>query len=138
MTNADIVTTACRVIWSDGDLARIPEYYAEDFKADYPMTDWGVGLDGITRLAAGIRTGFPDYHERIDELIDAGDKIVVKLTITGTHTGDMPLLAATGRRVEFRDMTVCELAGQKITRQWGLTDYLSLYQQLGVIALPGS
>lgn len=138
MNNADIVRTACRVIWSEGQLDRIGEFYADDFSADYPMTDWGEGIAGIRALAAGIRQAFPDYAETIEELIDAGSRIVVRLRISGTQHGDLPLLPATGRRVEFRDMTVCELHEGRIARQWGLTDYLTLYAQLGLVELPGT
>jgi predicted ester cyclase len=30
----------------------------------------------------------PDWHTEIDELIAEGDKIVARITMTGTHTGD--------------------------------------------------
>ena len=101
------------------------------------LTKWapGTGVGWIGH--GGIRTAFPDYHERIDELIDAGDRIVVRLTITGTHLGPMPGLEPTGRRVEFRDVSVCEVRAGRIVRQAGLTDYLTLYAQLGLVTPPG-
>ena len=87
MTNEQIVREACRVIWSEGDTSRIGEFYAEDFQADYPRTNWGSGLEGIRLLVDEIQTSFPDYQEHIDELIDAGDLIIVRLTLRGTQTG---------------------------------------------------
>jgi predicted ester cyclase len=138
MTNAEIVRNACQIIWSDGDVSRIGEFYAENFTADYPMTDWGEGLEGIKTLVLGIRTGFPDYRERIDELLVAGDDVIVRLTLQATHNGPLPNLPATGRAVEFKDVTICTVLDGKITRQRGLTDYLSLYSQLGLIELPAS
>ena len=136
MTNEQIVRDACRVIWSEGDLSRISEFYAEDFQADYPMTDWGIGLEGIEQLACGLRTSFPDYRERVDELISAGDKVVVRLTIQGTHKGPIAGFPATGKEVEFRDVTILRVVDGKITEQRGLSDLLSVYLQLGVIQLP--
>ena len=138
MTNEEIVRNACQIIWSDGDVSRIWEFYAENFTADYPMTDWGEGLEGIKTLVLGIRTGFPDYRERIDELLVAGDDVIVRLTLQATHNGPLPNLPATGRAVEFKDVTICTVLDGKITRQRGLTDYLSLYSQLGLIELPAS
>jgi predicted ester cyclase len=138
MTNEEIVRNACQIIWSDGDVSRIGEFYAENFTADYPMTDWGEGLEGIKTLVLGIRTGFPDYRERIDELLVAGDDVIVRLTLQATHNGPLPNLPATGRAVEFKDVTICTVLDGKITRQRGLTDYLSLYSQLGLIELPAS
>ena len=137
MSNADVLREACRVIWSEGDISRVDEFYAEDFRADYPMTDWGEGAKGVKALAGELRAAFPDYCEAIEELYEAGEYIIVKLTIRGTHLGAMAGLEATGRRVEFRDVTICRVSGGKILEQSGLSDYLSLYQQLGVIEVPG-
>ena len=82
------------------------------------------------------RAAFPDYRERIDELITAGDRVIVRLTIRGTHEGPLPNLPATGKSVEFSDVTICRIENGKIVEQSGLSDYLSLYLQLGVIELP--
>ena len=136
MSNEEIVRGACQIIWSEGDVDRIAEFYAVNFTADYPMTDWGEGLQGIEHLVLGIRSGFPDYQERIDELIVAGSEVIVRLTIQATHKGPLPNLPPTGRVVEFNDVTICTVIDGKITRQRGLTDYLSLYSQLGLIKLP--
>ena len=138
MTNEELVRTACQVIWTEGDVSRIGEFYAENFQADYPMTDWGTGLEGAKKLALEIRKGFPDYRERIDELIDAGDRIVVRLTIQGTHKGEYGGLPPTGNSVEFRDVTICRIENGKIVEQSGLSDLLTLFIQLGLIELPGS
>ncbi len=136
MTNEELVRTACKVIWSDHDISRIGEFYAEDFQADYPMTDWGRGIEGIEKLAIEQREAFPDYREAIDELIDAGDKIVVVLTIRGTHDGPFQGAAPTGKSFKIRDVTICECRDGKIVRQSGLSDYLAAFVQLGVVDLP--
>jgi len=133
MTNADIVREACRVVWTEGDVSRIPEFYAENFTTDYPMTQWGEGLEGIKRLAEAQRNAFPDYREQIDELYDAGEDIIVVLTIRGTNKGPMEGLEPTGREVEFRDVTICKARDGKIVKQSGLSDYFTVYQQLGLL-----
>ena len=83
MTNEQVVRDACRVVWTEGDLERVGEFYAEDFVADYPRTDWGTGVEGVRALAAGIRESFPDYRERIDELIVADDLGINDLSTFG-------------------------------------------------------
>ena len=136
MTNEEIVRAACKVIWTDGDVSRIGEFYAEDFQANYPTTNWGSGLEGAKHLATELRQAFPDYREQIDELITTGDRVIVRLTIRGTHKGPLPNLPATGKSVEFTDVTICRIENGKIAEQSGLSDYLALYLQLGVIELP--
>ena len=131
LTAAEVVREACDVIWSKGQVDRVADFYAEDFRADYPMTDWGEGLDGVARLAASVREDIPGYTEHIDELIEAGDEVVVRLTITGTNR-------RTGTQVSFRDVTMLTVRDERICYQRGLTDYLSLYIQLGVIEMPAA
>ncbi len=140
MTNEQIVRDACQVVWSDGDVSRISEFYAEDFKTDYPdypKTNWESGTEGIKNFVLGLKAGIPDYSERIDDLIDAGDRIIVRLSISGTHTGPLPNLPATGKPFEFREIAVCRVENGKIVEQCGLTDYLTFYTQLGLIEVPG-
>lgn len=137
MTDEELVRGACQVIWCDHEISRIGEFYSEDFQADYPMTDWGRGIEGIEKLAIQQREAFPDYREEIDELIDAGDKIVVVLTIRGTNEGPFQGAAPTGKPFKIRDVTICTCRNGKIARQSGLSDYLAAFVQLGIIDLPG-
>ena len=39
-SNADIVREACHVIWTEGQIDRVPDLYSDDFAADYAFTDW--------------------------------------------------------------------------------------------------
>ena len=131
--NEQIVRDACQVVWSEGDVSRIDEFYAEDFEAHYLRTNWGTGLQGIRALVEEIRGSFPDYREHIDELIVAGDLVTVRLTIRATHLGPLASYPATGKEVAFQDVTVLELRAGKIVSQRGLSDHFALYQQLGLI-----
>ncbi len=129
-TAGELVREACRVIWTEGQVERVPDFYSEDFEADYPMTDWGRGLQGVAALAESVRQDLPGYAEHIDELIEAGDEVVVRLTITASDP-------RTGVSVSFRDVTMLTVRDGRICRQRGLTDYLSLYLQLGLVQMPG-
>lgn len=130
-TAGEVVREACHVIWTLGQVERVPEFYSEDFEADYPMTDWGRGLSGVATLAENVRKDLPGYAEHIEELIEAGDEVVVRLTITGTDP-------RTGTEVSFRDVSMLTVRDGRICRQRGLTDYLSLYLQLGIVQMPGN
>ena len=77
--------------------------------------------------------GLPDYRKEIKLLIDGGEYIVVELLIEGTHTGPMNGMEPTGKAVAFRDVTILKLRDGKIIEQRGLSDYLTMFQQLGVI-----
>ena len=56
--------------------------------------------------------------------------MVVRLTITGADP-------RTGAEVNFRDVSMLTVRDGKICRQRGVTDFLSLYLQLGIVQMPG-
>ena len=127
----DIVREAMQVVWTDGDISRVSEFYAENFKADYPFPDWGEGLEGVSALASKVRVDLPGYREDIEELLIADEEVIVVLKISGFHP-------TTNEEVSFRDVTILTLENEKIIKQRGLTDLFSLYLKLGLIELPHS
>ena len=127
----DIVREAMQVIWTDGDISRVGEFYADNFKADYPFPDWGEGLEGLSALALKVRGDLPGYREDIEELLISGNEIIVVLQISGYHP-------STNEKIDFRDVTILTLENEKIIKQRGLTDLFSLYLKLGLIDLPQS
>ena len=127
----DIVREAMQVVWTDGDISRVSEFYAENFKADYPFPDWGEGLEGVSALASKVRVDLPGYREDIEELLIADEEVIVVLKISGFHP-------TTNEEVSFRDITILTLENEKIISQRGLSDLFSLYLKLGLIQMPQS
>ena len=127
----DIVREAIQVVWTDGDISRVSEFYAESFKADYPFPDWGEGLEGVSALASKVRVDLPGYREDIEELLIADEEVIVVLKISGFHP-------TTNEEVSFRDVTILTLENEKIISQRGLSDLFALYLKLGLIQMPQS
>ncbi len=129
--NEQVVRDAMQVIWNECNISRVGEFYSDAFEADYPHTDWGTGLNGICSLATQVHNDLPGYTEHIEQLIDAGDKIIVILSISGFHP-------TSGKKISFRDVTVLTLKNGKIISQQGVGDLLTLYVKLGMIDLPSN
>ena len=88
-------------------------------------------MEGVCALATQVHNDLPGYTEDIEQLIDAGDKIIVILSISGSHP-------ASGDEISFRDVTVLTIKDGKIISQRGVGDLLTLYLKLGMIDLPSS
>jgi predicted ester cyclase len=69
----------------------------------------------------------------IEDLIAEGDKVVARLTTSGTHQGVFLGLSPTGKRVMVTGIEIFRLAGGKIVEHWNTYDDLGLFQQLGVL-----
>ena len=64
------------------------EVLAEDFVVYLPYDHHPVrGNETFENWMTQFRAAFSDFHCDIDDLIDDGMKVAVRLTWTGTHTG---------------------------------------------------
>jgi predicted ester cyclase len=77
-----------------------------------------------------VRRAFPDFHNRIEELVAEGDKVVVRLTYTGTHHGELFGVGPTGTRVTYAGVAIFRIEAGRIAEGWVLGDLFGLRQQL--------
>jgi predicted ester cyclase len=86
-----------------------------------------------------FRGAFPDIHIEIEQSVSEGDKVAVYCRVTGTHTGDGLPIAPTGKRVDFHGVTIARVVDGTLREGWNCFDFLTMYQQLGVLpANPGA
>lgn len=93
------------------------------------------GPQALRELLTAYRSALPDLHTHIDDLVSAGNKIVIAFTLSGTHEGDLMGIASTGRQVKVKGMTLSHFEEGKIVEEWELLDQLTLFQQLGVLTV---
>ncbi|MDX1412351.1 MAG: ester cyclase [Nitrospirales bacterium] len=120
-------------IYNSNQLDELTEVVAEDTLTPKIMPGFGEGLEGGRNIHRTTLIGMPDWHTQIDDLIAEGDKVVARITMTGTHTGDFYGIPATGVRVEFTGIYVVRIENGKIVEHWGEEDAVGLLTQLGVM-----
>ncbi len=76
---------------------------------------------------------FPDLHVTVEDLIAEGDKIVGRVTLTGTHLGELMGIPATGKKVSFSEILIVRISNGKVVELSEVADTMSMMQQLGVI-----
>ena len=87
-------------------------------------------------MVRGAWSAFPDFHEELEERIAEGEKVVVRLTITGTQNGQWGPLPPTGKRVKFEEILILRIVEGTVVEQRGIPDDLNALRQLGVIPAP--
>lgn len=118
-----------------GDMTAIDETRAAGYVYHQPPDPDSVGLDAHREFVANMRQMMPDVKIAIDDHVVAGDRVAVRWTMTGTHTGQSPLLPVppTGRSISVSGCAIDRVEGDKIVETWNHADYLGLLQQVGVV-----
>ena len=80
-----------------------------------------------------VIAAFPDIDVTIDDIIAEGDRVVVRMTVSGTHKGEYRGIPPTGKTAVVTEMLIHRASEGKIVEGWDLTDRLGMMQQLGVI-----
>ena len=79
---------------------------------------------------------FPDYKHQIDDIYAADDKVIVRLTYTGTHTNDFMEMKPTGNKFKYKGIQIFQFANNKAINGWIVEDELAMMTQLGMELKP--
>ena len=112
--------------------AILDEVIADDY-VDYGHQPPGQGKEGAKSDYRAFIGGFKDARFDIDEMIEAGDRVVVRWTSRGTHTGSFAGLPPTQKKVEVRGISIYRLKDGKIIETRNMADIFGMLTQLGAI-----
>lgn len=77
---------------------------------------------------------FPDMEVKVTQIIAEGDNVVVHWRATGTNTGtNIYIPIATNKKGEVEGITIFRMADGRIAEEWGLTDFISLLLNWGLL-----
>ena len=110
----------------------IDEVFEPDVKQHSPFE--ATGTQTLKEMVvARLYRAFPDLHITIEDLIEEGDKVVEKDTVTGTHQGEYNGLPPTGKSVSYSEIFIMRFVNGRIAEIWGVVDLFSQMRQLGMI-----
>jgi steroid delta-isomerase-like uncharacterized protein len=98
-------------------------HYAEMPEPLHGRETWQQGYELVERA-------FPDLEIRVDDLVAAGDKVALRLTISGTHEGKFQGIPATGRTINYVSHEFYRVADGLVAEEWICSDMASLFSQL--------
>jgi steroid delta-isomerase-like uncharacterized protein len=91
------------------------------------------GPAGAKQILVELRTAFPDLTIEIRDVIEQGNKVVVRSEIAGTHRGPFLGRAATGGKLRIQAIDIHEFQNGKIVRTWHSEDWMTGLHQLGIL-----
>lgn len=117
--------------WNQGKLAFADKLY-------HPQATWPsnpslpVGGSGAKYVVDMYRQAMPDLKVKFTNLLADGDMVLAWLSLSGTQSGSLMGIPATGKKVSWGQIIIARFAGGQIVESWSNEDVLGLMQQLGV------
>lgn len=129
--NVDVVRRFYEELWNEWRLDVAPEIVAADVRFRGSFGSDMVGRTELLGYVERVRGAFPDWHNRIDETIATGDRVVTRMTWSGTHRGLLGEIEPTGVHVEYCGAAFFRLASGMIEEAWVVGDTQELWRALG-------
>lgn len=80
-------------------------------------------------------TAIPNLTVAVESTVAEDDRVAARCSVRGRHTGP-GLGAPTGNAIAFSGMVLVHIRDGKFHEAWNSFDFLTLYQQIGLVALP--
>ncbi|KWH29708.1 ester cyclase [Burkholderia stagnalis] len=119
--------------WDTGDATLARDALAPDFTDRTLPAGREQGLPGPLAASRTMRAAIPDLHCDIEQMIVAGDRVVVHLHFRGHFTGTFKGTAGQGQAVDFIATDIYRISDGRIAENWHIEDNLTLMRQLGLV-----
>jgi steroid delta-isomerase-like uncharacterized protein len=98
------------------------EYLADDFVEHEVTPGLAPTKDGVRQFFTMYMTAFADLRMEADDVLPSGDKVVARLTCTGTNTGDFMGMPATGESMEVQAVDIIRFGDDGLAHEhWGVS-----------------
>lgn len=121
-------------VYNNGRIEMVDELVSEAF-VRHGIGGTMHGRQIIKDRVESVRSGFPDFHIAVEDVLADGDKVVLRQRHTGTHLGEFADVPGTGRRMETTEISILRIEAGRIVEGWVNVDQLTMLRQIG--ALPG-
>jgi steroid delta-isomerase-like uncharacterized protein len=139
--NKALIRRFCEVV-NTRNMAAVEDFVEGSFATNYVAYEnskpgTSVSHRGIKQYLKRFYAVMPDLSITVEDLIAEGDKVVIRWTMRGTHTGEFMGSPPTGNPLTVKAMECFRIAGGRIVERWSLWDQLTLLQQLGAVPPAG-
>ena len=118
-------------VWNARNYEAAADLYGEGY-----VNPFGIGPSARVEPIRRYHQAFPDLVLDVEEVIVAGDTVVLRATFRGTDTGGYLGRAPTGRSVNEWVVTIMHFADDRVVTEWIGADKLGMFIQLGVLPDP--
>ena len=119
-------------IWNTGEINLVSEVYSENIVVNWAR-GWGSPSKGLKEVEQAIlktRSVFHNWNEEILDLVVDDDKVTSRYISTGVHKEEYLGVPASGKNIEFQEISIYLIRDNKVLEQWCLGDDLHSLSQI--------
>lgn len=114
--NKDLMRRIYDEMWNRGDPGLAAEIFAR--------------AEGVERFVRQFLGSFPDLQHTVEEMVAEADRVAVRFSAHGTHTGQWLVFAPTGKSIQYTGVTLARIEGIKIVEHQTWWDKAGLMEQI--------
>jgi steroid delta-isomerase-like uncharacterized protein len=124
-------------VMSGGNLDLIDELATDDMvDHEEGIPGQPSGKEGVKFFVSAMREAFPDIKAEFGPTLEAGDLASAEVMLSGTHKGEFMGVPASDKSFEIETIDIVRIEDGKCAEHWGVTDVMSLMQQIGAVPAP--
>ena len=128
--NKSVARRVLEEVFPANDEVALREVISDDFVNHEAPAGTPSGLSGITMYMRLLDEAFSDQRWEVHDVVAEGDKVVMRCTHSGVHTGDFFGMPATGRHFAYNQVHIVRIVNGKGAEHWAVRDDAGLMRQL--------
>ncbi len=131
--NTDAARRFVEEAWNQGNVDVLDELCADDYVGHDPIAG-DSDRDTAKELISSYRNAFPDLSLTIEDTIEEGDKVVMRMTAQGTFENELMGFQPNHERGEpIEIIGIDRFEDGKLVEAWGQWDTLQFMRDIGAI-----
>jgi predicted ester cyclase len=128
--NKTVVRRYIEELLNGANITLVDEFFDSNCIMHHPITAEPFrGVAEIKGHMTRLFSGTPDLNIVLEDIITEGEKVVIRITISGT-------LKATGKHATWSGIAIYRVVEGKIVESWEELDLLGAWQRLGILPTP--
>lgn len=108
----------------------------DDFRFRAPSLGPEADREGFQELVRTIYDAFPDLKHTVEEELEEGDRVAVRMKASGMHDGEFMGIPPTRKRIQFEVTSIFRTKNARLLQETAAVDLLGLLRQLEAAPAP--
>jgi steroid delta-isomerase-like uncharacterized protein len=130
--NQEIMRKFYEEVMNKHNTAMVDSLVASDYVEHCIDPGYTPDRNGLRKGWEDFIKGYPDLNCKINFMVADTDCVTVQYTITGTNTGSVMGMAATGKKINVDGVDIVRFKNGKAFEHWGYMDEMKMMAQLGM------